>query len=346
MPSLKLARVIACFLGCLMAPAARVDGCDVAVSRSLDDLLREASVIIRVRAESYLAPNPANVYQDGVPKDFVRFTVLEDLRRSARRDQLVLPGFLINADDFNDQPVPYTFARPNGRERNCFADTYRRGAQYLLLIKSNFGMYEIRWAPLQPVNEQLRWENDPWVVYVRQRVSELGLKPWEPTAADWEKADLAVRRLEPSAIKGLPDWLVSDLRRRQCLIPQSFAAGEPHNAISGRFNDGDVADWAVLCSRNRVSTVLVFWDGSAANVAEVQPQPDNHYLQGASATSIEYSRAIFVAPPEHIRAAQKEHRVTIVRSPTHDGINLAFLEKASSIWYWSGGKWLHIPDAD
>jgi len=100
--------------------------------------------------------------------------------------ELILPGYLVCADDFsdnpylvctddfNDKPAPYTFVRPGGRTGSCFANTYRRDAQYLLFLKKpKAGEFTVNWTALAPVNEQLRSGEDPWLVWVREQANKL-----------------------------------------------------------------------------------------------------------------------------------------------------------------------------
>ena len=88
-------------------------------------------------------------------------------------DTLHLPGILVEQDDFNDHPAPYTFVRPSGRSGGCFTRQYRAGAQYLLLLQ--WEAPEARWtilpAALAPVNEQVRSSKDPWVRWARRQLA-------------------------------------------------------------------------------------------------------------------------------------------------------------------------------
>jgi hypothetical protein len=86
---------------------------------------------------------------------------------------LVLPGYLVQRDDFNDKPAPYTFVRPGGRAGSCFANSYRQTAQYLLFLKkTKSGELTVNWAALAPVNEQLHSSEDHWLIWVRQQAHQ------------------------------------------------------------------------------------------------------------------------------------------------------------------------------
>ena len=94
--------------------------------------------------------------------------------RGQRVSDLVLPGYLVQEDDFNDQRAPYTFVRPGGRAGSCFANSYRADAQYLLFLrKTKTGALTVNWAALAPVNEQLHSADDPWLLWVREQAQKI-----------------------------------------------------------------------------------------------------------------------------------------------------------------------------
>jgi hypothetical protein len=136
--------------------------CQRATPVSSVEIVNQADVIVRAIAERYdVAPQNPNLVTTGVPDSTVHFHVLEVIRGEARTD-LTLPGYLSERDDFNDHPSPYKFVRLGGRAGSCIANTYRLGAQFLLLLKKDqFGELTVNWYALGPVNEQLHSTNDP-----------------------------------------------------------------------------------------------------------------------------------------------------------------------------------------
>jgi hypothetical protein len=177
--------------------------------------------------------------------------------------------------------------------------------------------------------------------------SEIGAATTElPPPSEWERANRETRRLDPARVDGVPAWLVTELKRRRCLVPQSFSTMRPHNVIRGRLNDGPVVDWAVLCSKDLSSTILVFWDGKVNAVAELAPKPDETYLQVIGSGRIGFSRAIHIATPTDVRRYQQTFGGPRLSPLSHEGINDAFVEKASIVWYWHHGKWLKLQGAD
>ncbi len=162
----------------------------------------------------------------------------------------------------------------------------------------------------------------------------------------WETAARQVVRLNPAAFPELPKNVVTALERRGCTIPQAPMIDGRHNAIKGQFSKPGQTDWAVLCSVGGVSSVLVFWNGSAANPAQIEKRNDVDRLQSWVGNKLVYSSAI--APVgrgyilEHYKAYGGEKPPPI----DHEGINDLFYGKASQVLYLYRGKWLHLSGAD
>jgi hypothetical protein len=100
----------------------------------------------------------------------VTFRVVETLRGSVPDGRLVVPGRLVDRDDFNRGPVPYTLVRPSGQRGDCWAQEYRVGAEYLVLLRPGWSGLTPYWIPLAPLNEQVNGANDSWVEWVRAHV--------------------------------------------------------------------------------------------------------------------------------------------------------------------------------
>jgi len=139
-------------LGC--SPTRKVDPLEMTAG---------ADVIVVVTAVRTLSSGEA---------EFVQFRVEEVVKGSPTFGQILeLPGSLEDADDFNDRPVPYDFVRPGGRRGSCYATTYRVGAGYLLFLKQMPAGYTANWYALAPTSEQLRYGNDPWLLWVKATVA-------------------------------------------------------------------------------------------------------------------------------------------------------------------------------
>lgn len=166
-------------------------------------------------------------------------------------------------------------------------------------------------------------------------------------ASQWELADVATVRLEPREFTLLPQNIVEYLERRGCTIPQAFHDTKPHNVIQGQFRKASQVDWAVLCSRGRVSSLLVFWNGGTSRVGEIASVKDQSFLQQIGDGKIGFSRTISVADGEYIRRQYISYGGRKPpRSISHHGINDAFLEKASTVRYFYRDRWLELQGAD
>src|SRR5262245_30049817 len=96
---------------------------------------------------------------------------------------------------------------------------------------------------------------------------------------EWDKANREVVRLAPSTFKQLPRELIQELERRRCTVPQVWGAHPSRNVIRGEFLKKGQSDWAVLCSVNMKSSILLFAAGSPANPMKIAESDDLTYLQ-------------------------------------------------------------------
>jgi hypothetical protein len=146
-------------------------------------------------------------------------------------------------------------------------------------------------------------------------------------------------KLSPRQFANLPAPIIRALEARRCLIPQAdFKANEKINVISGSFRTAGQKDWAVMCSRNGISSILVFWNGSPASVAEVARMNETGCW-----------RALEVVGRQYILEHYEIYKESGAPKPPpidHDGIDDAFCEKASTVRYWYRGKWLDLQGAD
>jgi hypothetical protein len=163
---------------------------------------------------------------------------------------------------------------------------------------------------------------------------------------DWVRADAETVRVPPSAFSDLPDEIQMELEHRGCTIPQPQEAKHVSNVIRGRFTSAAKMDWAVLCSRERISTILVFRAGSTSDVAELASRRDADFLQGTYTGELGFSRKLNVAGPDEIQTHFDAYGGPQPPTLDHDGIDDAFLEKASVIHYWHEGRWLQLQGAD
>ncbi len=155
-----------------------------------------------------------------------------------------------------------------------------------------------------------------------------------------------VSRLRPSAFPELPNNITLDLQRRGCTIPQAAGIKARHNVIKGEFAKPGQTDWAVLCSVNDASSILIFWNGSGTNPAQIEKQDDKYRLQSDADNKMVYSRAIEPVGESFIMKHYAAYGGEKPPPIDHQGIDDQFVGKASVVWYFYRGKWIHLTGAD
>jgi hypothetical protein len=167
------------------------------------------------------------------------------------------------------------------------------------------------------------------------------------TTDAWQVAARSIRRLPPDSFPQLPPVARSALKARDCRVPQSFTSKHPHNVVAGSFAHAGQRDWAVLCSRQDSSSVLIFWGSSEVRApAEFPRAYDGAFLQGIGEGRIGYSRVLAAASPAQMREYAVSFGGTLPKVLDHDGLEDAFAEKASVVSYLEAGRWLALTGAD
>jgi hypothetical protein len=175
----------------------------------------------------------------------------------------------------------------------------------------------------------------------RARVAEQ--KEW---VRRFEQAAGKIRRLGLDAFPELPPAVAEVLRARNCRVPQPFGDGTPRNVVRGEFFAKGEAGWAVLCSVNDVSALLAFRNDRDRNPETLTTSQDSSYLQGLGGDEIGYSRQISAVGRDFILRHYRAYGGPVPPPIDHQGIDDAFLEKASVTWYSHQGKWLRLTGAD
>ena len=140
-----------------------------------------------------------------------------------------------------------------------------------------------------------------------------------------------VVRLEPSAFPTLPQPVRRSMRKLGCTVPQSIYAKRRENVVSGQFTQSGAREWAVLCSRQGKSEILVFKSSGGQPLARLGKIPDQSFVQEVQPGVVGYSRKLAVG-----RSGASG------RNTIHD----AFVEKASTVWSWSASGWQSSAGAD
>jgi hypothetical protein len=168
-----------------------------------------------------------------------------------------------------------------------------------------------------------------------------------PAAQDWERAFRETRRVSAARFTSLPAAVRDYLERRGCRVPQTYAKRTAHNVIRGHFTSAADIDIAVLCSEGASSRILVFGRGSTTDVKELAAADDHTYLQVIGPDdAVGYSRAIGVASMRALRQTAEALDDTKTPRIDHDGIDDAFVGKASHVWYWAGRRWMRLRGSD
>jgi hypothetical protein len=164
----------------------------------------------------------------------------------------------------------------------------------------------------------------PSTEQVETGISALGGLPFVP---------YRIRLLPVSSFPQLPPEVALQLDHLGCMIPQTYEAREPENAIHGSFEKKGSGDWAVLCSVNHVTTLYVFFQSDLDRPIPLRHQPDNEWL--GVEWSLDYGSAWGIArrPPRLMRPTD---------NADHDGIDDAFVEKSDTVHYFENGHWTTI----
>jgi hypothetical protein len=167
-----------------------------------------------------------------------------------------------------------------------------------------------------------------------------------PAADLWPEAEREILYSPPSSLAQLPPKIRSELQSRGCRIPQTYAGSGSQNVMRGQFARQRQTDWAVLCSKQSISSILIFWNGSETAPAEIDPAPDRNLLTSLANGKIGYSRKISVVGKKFIMMRYRAYGGPKPPPIDHDGIEDEFLEKGSAVHYFYRGQWLRLTGSD
>ena len=176
--------------------------------------------------------------------------------------------------------------------------------------------------------------------------SDFSNKDKDMTHDEWTNAEKNFVRLMPGEFPDLPTEIVSDLEKRKCTIPQTYGIDERHNVIKGEFKKKGQKDFALLCSRNKASSILIYWSSTTEKVSEIRKKKNRPYFQTIGGGKIDFSRTIEVADAKYIYGHYESYGGPKPPKITHHGINDIYSEKASTVLYFEGNKWSDLQGAD
>lgn len=157
-------------------------------------------------------------------------------------------------------------------------------------------------------------------------------------------------RLNPAQFSDLPLRIRKELEQQECTIPQPYDlhSPSPANVLQAKLAAKGQLDWAVLCSYEGTSTILVFWEGPVQCATKLHPRPDAGYLQGIGGGQKGFSREISTITPEEITALAENFGEDGYPPPEgqHQGLSDAFRGKASEVLYCVNGTWIPVAGAD
>ncbi len=157
---------------------------------------------------------------------------------------------------------------------------------------------------------------------------------------------LLLHLIRPPAFPGLPPAIVHQLELRSCAIPQTGFASKPHNAIRGEFFRKGRQDWAVLCLAHGNSSILVFPTGGEGHPAELASLADSIFEQSDESGRMVYSRMITAVGKDFILRHYQGYGGPKPPPMDHQGVDDAFVEKASVTWYCYNGTWYKLTGSD
>jgi hypothetical protein len=148
-----------------------------------------------------------------------------------------------------------------------------------------------------------------------------------------QEVSYRIRLLPLESFPQLPSAVISALREKHCMIPQTYEAREPENVIYGAFEKKDSKDWAALCAADGTTTLYVFFASQPGLPVEIRHQQDSAWL-GSEQAGV-YGSAWGIAT----RHAEQLQRIAHGMTLDHDGIEDSFVEKSSSTHYFQTGGW-------
>jgi hypothetical protein len=158
-------------------------------------------------------------------------------------------------------------------------------------------------------------------------------------AIDGHSVSYLIRRLPPSSFPELPDAIRGELNRRGCLIPQTYEAHRPENAIHGSFEKPGSSDWAVLCSNAGTASLLVFFSGAWESPTILAGALETKRLQPRdSSGDLGFNWGIDPASPEQVRDVQ----IGMAPRPPmldHDCVADSVIEHRTVYHYFAKGGW-------
>ena len=124
----------------------------------------------------------------------------------------------------------------------------------------------------------------------------------------------------------LPANLQAEVQRLGCQVPDA------ESVIRGQFERAGLTDWAVLCSKARTTTLLVFWNGKELGSSELLKTYDGDGQHLATRRIVAVDKKFIVKYCEGARGN--------VAAFNHQGVRDGF--NGEVVHYYHQGKWLDL----
>jgi len=151
-----------------------------------------------------------------------------------------------------------------------------------------------------------------------------------------------IRHLPASSFPDLPAAVRAELDSRGCIIPQTYEAHRPENVIHASLERPGTSDWAVLCSLNGTTSLLVFFGSAPTQPFVLASAPETEQLQLNTATGVMgFNWAIDPASPQRIHEAQTG---LVPRPPIidHDALADSTVDRRTIYHFYAKGGWTHL----
>ncbi|MGO9778065.1 MAG: hypothetical protein ACLQGT_16380 [Terracidiphilus sp.] len=149
-----------------------------------------------------------------------------------------------------------------------------------------------------------------------------------------------IRHLPISSFPDLPAELAVLLKRRGCLIPQTYEAHHPENVIHASLERPGSSDWAVLCSERGTVSLLVYFSSAPASLLVLSTAPETERLQAHDPSGVlGFNWGIDPASPEQIRTAQ----IGLLHRPApvdHDALADTLVDHRTVYHFYLKSAWI------
>jgi hypothetical protein len=149
-----------------------------------------------------------------------------------------------------------------------------------------------------------------------------------------------VHLISPDSFPELPKPVRDSLASRHCQ--------------TGAFTAKGAMEWAVLCSVHDTSQILILNAKNGTAVDSMNKSGDSGWIQGNGNNTWLFSRMIAVVSMSELNVVPADttsedavyYGATLPKPIDHDGIDEAFLDKASTTFYFAQGRWFSVSSSD